>query len=250
MFGKPCSCPWVRTNVPVKTTYTYLWIISIFIYDLWHFSKRINGNSSRTAISSCVLRDPPTLLIFPNHYKFLTAHVLAGQHGQGQSSFICGLAIFQWSHASEKQHLNCVSSICGKGLFFVTLMLVTNSWLYFCLLPVISTYLFLLGTITHQQRDYVLSLQRGHLHLGDVHSSILSLDASPHTVWMLLSEFSLITAVSQHSPLFLHHSLCQWDAGNCSCLSATHLLSGLVSQENAATVLQMSNASAWVKASR
>lgn len=46
------------------------------------------------------------------------------------------------------------------------------------------------------------------------------------------SEISLITAVSQHSPLVLHHSLCQWDVGNCSSLSATRPLSGLVCQEN------------------
>lgn len=94
-------------------------------------------------------------------------------------------------------------------------MLVTNSWLIFCLLLVASTYLFLLGSIeVYMQSDQPYSsLQRGCFLLGDVHSALLSLDI-PHVLYECyrLGEVSLMTDVSQHSPLVLHFSLYQWDA--------------------------------------
>lgn len=83
------------------------------------------------------------------------------------------------------------------------------------LLLVPSIYLFLLRSITlHIQSDQSYSsLQRGHFLLGDVRSALLSLDI-PHILYECyhLSEVSLITDVSQHSPLALHLSLHQWDA--------------------------------------
>lgn len=129
---------------------------------------------------------------------------LQANMGKDRVHFICALAIFLWSHASEKQHTNSVSSTCGKGLFFVNFILVTNSWLNFCLLLVPYTYLFLLGSIAlYQQSDHVFSLKRGDLLLGDMHSSLLSLDASPRTVGILLSVRSLwLQLCLSTAPLF------------------------------------------------
>lgn len=107
--------------------------------------------------------------------------------------------------------MSCVSVICGKGLLLsLSCLSPILVCLNFCLLLVLSTYLFLLGSITlYQQSDHVFSLQRAHLCLGDVHSVFGCLPT--HCIIVTLSEVSLITAVSQHSPLPLHPSLCRWD---------------------------------------
>lgn len=121
-----------------------------------------------------------------------------------------------------------------QGAVFVNFILVTNSWLNFCLLLVPYTYLFLLGSIAlYQQSDHVFFPEEGRFTPGR-YAFISSVFGCLPTYCrnITLSEISLITAVSQHSPLVLHHSLCQWDVGNCSSLSATRPLSGLVCQEN------------------
>lgn len=74
MFGKPYSwntTPWLKelmflSKPPILTSGSYL-----SLSDLWHFSKRINENSPRTAISSCVLTDAPALLVFPRSLYIL-----------------------------------------------------------------------------------------------------------------------------------------------------------------------------------
>lgn len=72
MFAKVRSwntTSWLRglmflSKPPILTSGSFL-----SLSDLGHFSKRISGNSPRTAISPCVLTDPPTLLIFPRLHK-------------------------------------------------------------------------------------------------------------------------------------------------------------------------------------
>lgn len=88
----------------------------------------------------------------------------------------------------------------------------------YLLLVAASTYLFLLGSITHylQNDQPYPSLRRGHFLLGDVQSALLSLDI-PHVLYECyhLGEVSLITDMSQHSPLVLRLSLYLWDAVSC-----------------------------------
>lgn len=68
-FGQSClwnTVAWLRkliiflSTLPILTYRSYL-----SLSDLWHFSKRANGNSPRTAISSCPLTELPAPFDLP-----------------------------------------------------------------------------------------------------------------------------------------------------------------------------------------
>lgn len=134
MFVKWCSwntTPWLREQMflskpPILTSASYLsWS------DLWHFSKRINGNNPGTAISSCVLTDPPALSIFPRPLYILDSSCPC-RLTWARTEFICmcsssfSVVSSFWEATLEP----CVYHMWQEATF-VTFMLVTNSWINF-----------------------------------------------------------------------------------------------------------------------
>lgn len=99
MFGKPCSwntTPWLRelmflSKPPIHTSGSYLSLYMIFDT----FPKGLMGIAPELPSLHVCLETLQPFWYSQDHYKFLTAPVLAGQHGQGQSSFVCALAIFR-----------------------------------------------------------------------------------------------------------------------------------------------------------
>lgn len=208
-----------RTNVPVKTTYN-LPLDHTYLYLIFDTSpKGLMGIAPE--LSS--LTDPSTLLIFPRSIYILDSSCPC-RPTWARTELICmcssnfSVVLCFW----EATHELCLSYVASA---FVTFMLVTDSWLNFCLLLVLSVYLFLLGYNTLPAKWPCLFSTEEPFMPGRcaLVSSVFGC-IPKHCRNVTVSE------VSDYSCVSAHPSLCQWDTGTCSCLRY-HPLS-VVSQEN------------------